>query len=180
MRREKPCPQDRIRRIFEDGIEQPITLFSAEAFPLSAAILIDNDRQPHPNVFRQSIGDENTVQNLLAGGAVNLQKTGVACRKHVIVVRFQGDGRGKSPGNVHQDKRRAPAGDIVYHFHGIEQSLDVALNTRTPEAEAAPAAVTIECSDSRVTMRPVISLISIHSAMVSMISVCGVIGKAGI
>ena len=30
-------------RIFEDGIEQPISLFSVEAFPLSAAILIDDD-----------------------------------------------------------------------------------------------------------------------------------------
>jgi VWFA-related protein len=30
-------------RVFEDGIEQPIALFSAEAFPLSAAILIDDD-----------------------------------------------------------------------------------------------------------------------------------------
>jgi VWFA-related protein len=30
-------------RIFEDGIEQPITLFSVEAFPLSAAVLIDDD-----------------------------------------------------------------------------------------------------------------------------------------
>ncbi len=30
-------------RVFEDGIEQPIALFSADAFPLSAAILIDND-----------------------------------------------------------------------------------------------------------------------------------------
>jgi VWFA-related protein len=30
-------------RVLEDGIEQPITLFSADAFPLSAAILIDDD-----------------------------------------------------------------------------------------------------------------------------------------
>jgi VWFA-related protein len=30
-------------RVFEDGIEQPIALFSAEAFPLSAAILVDDD-----------------------------------------------------------------------------------------------------------------------------------------
>jgi VWFA-related protein len=30
-------------RVFEDGVEQPIALFSAEAFPLSAAILIDDD-----------------------------------------------------------------------------------------------------------------------------------------
>lgn len=30
-------------RVFEDGIEQPISLFSADAFPLSAAILIDDD-----------------------------------------------------------------------------------------------------------------------------------------
>ncbi len=30
-------------RVFEDGVEQPIALFSVEAFPLSAAILIDDD-----------------------------------------------------------------------------------------------------------------------------------------
>jgi VWFA-related protein len=30
-------------RVFEDGIEQPIAVFSADAFPLSAAILIDDD-----------------------------------------------------------------------------------------------------------------------------------------
>jgi len=30
-------------RVFEDGIEQSIALFSADAFPLSAAILIDDD-----------------------------------------------------------------------------------------------------------------------------------------
>jgi len=30
-------------RVFEDGIEQPIALFSADAFPLSTAILIDDD-----------------------------------------------------------------------------------------------------------------------------------------
>ncbi len=30
-------------RIFEDNIEQPITLFSVDAYPLSAAVLIDND-----------------------------------------------------------------------------------------------------------------------------------------
>ena len=30
-------------RVFEDGLEQPIATFSADAFPLSAAILIDDD-----------------------------------------------------------------------------------------------------------------------------------------
>ena len=30
-------------RIFEDGIEQPIAVFSVDAFPLSAAVLIDDD-----------------------------------------------------------------------------------------------------------------------------------------
>jgi VWFA-related protein len=30
-------------RIFEDGVEQPISTFSVDPFPLSAAILIDND-----------------------------------------------------------------------------------------------------------------------------------------
>ena len=35
--------EERDFRVFEDGIEQPISAFSAEAFPLSAAILIDDD-----------------------------------------------------------------------------------------------------------------------------------------
>jgi len=30
-------------RVFEDGVEQPIALFSEDAFPLSAAILVDDD-----------------------------------------------------------------------------------------------------------------------------------------
>lgn len=30
-------------RIFEDGVEQPVALFSNEAFPLSAVVLLDND-----------------------------------------------------------------------------------------------------------------------------------------
>jgi VWFA-related protein len=30
-------------RIFEDGVEQPVALFSSDAFPLSAVILLDND-----------------------------------------------------------------------------------------------------------------------------------------
>jgi VWFA-related protein len=30
-------------RVFEDGVEQPIALYSVDAFPLSAAILIDDD-----------------------------------------------------------------------------------------------------------------------------------------
>jgi VWFA-related protein len=30
-------------RVFEDGVEQPIALFSSDAFPLSAAILVDDD-----------------------------------------------------------------------------------------------------------------------------------------
>ncbi len=53
------------------------------------------------------------------------------------------------------------------------------MNTRTPVAAAAPAAVIIECSESIVTMRARISPRSIHSPSVSMISVCGVIGNAG-
>ena len=53
------------------------------------------------------------------------------------------------------------------------------MNTRTPVAAAAPAAVIIECSDSSVTMRPPISPQSIQPPSVSMISVCGVIGNAG-
>jgi hypothetical protein len=57
--------------------------------------------------------------------------------------------------------------------------LDVAVNTRTPVAAAAPAAVIMECSLSRVTMEASISPESVQSDMVSIISVCGVIGKAG-
>ena len=44
---------------------------------------------------------------------------------------------------------------------------------------AAPAAVTIECSDSSTVSRPGISPRSNQPASVSMISVCGVIGNAG-
>jgi len=57
--------------------------------------------------------------------------------------------------------------------------LEVALNTRTPVAAAAPAAVIMECSDSSVTRRPGIWPPSIQSAKDSMISVWGVMGKAG-
>src|ERR1700752_1289765 len=35
--------QENYFRVFENGVEQPIALFSADAFPLSAAILIDDD-----------------------------------------------------------------------------------------------------------------------------------------
>lgn len=49
-------------RIFEDGIEQPIALFSADAFPLSAAILIDDD-------LKRSSADrvQKTLETLAAG-----------------------------------------------------------------------------------------------------------------
>jgi len=53
------------------------------------------------------------------------------------------------------------------------------VNTRTPVAAAAAAAVTMECSDSSMVSRPVISPRSNQRASVSMISVCGVIGNAG-
>jgi VWFA-related protein len=33
-------------RIFEDGVEQQISLFSADAFPLSAVVLLDDDLKP--------------------------------------------------------------------------------------------------------------------------------------
>ena len=33
-------------RIFEDGVEQEMSLFSAEAFPLSAVVLLDDDLKP--------------------------------------------------------------------------------------------------------------------------------------
>ena len=57
--------------------------------------------------------------------------------------------------------------------------LEVAVNTRTPAAAAAPAAMIIECSLSSVTNLPCISPASNQRASVSMISVCGVIGNAG-
>jgi len=49
-------------RIFEDGIEQKIALFSVDAFPLSAAILIDND-------LKQSTANrvQKTLQTIAAG-----------------------------------------------------------------------------------------------------------------
>jgi VWFA-related protein len=49
-------------RIFEDGIEQPIALFSAEAFPLSAAVLIDDD-------LKQSTAEkvQKTLETLAGG-----------------------------------------------------------------------------------------------------------------
>ncbi len=54
---------------------------------------------------------------------MNLQKSAIACCKNIIVVRFQGDGSGKSAGNIDKDKRGAPAGDIVNHFNSVEESL---------------------------------------------------------
>jgi VWFA-related protein len=49
-------------RIFEDGIEQPIAMFSAEAYPLSAAILIDDD-------LKRSTADKvQKTLGTLAGG----------------------------------------------------------------------------------------------------------------
>jgi VWFA-related protein len=49
-------------RIFEDGVEQKIALFSVDAFPLSAAILIDND-------LKQSTATrvQKTLQTIAAG-----------------------------------------------------------------------------------------------------------------
>ena len=49
-------------RIFEDGIEQPIALFSVDAFPLSAAILIDDD-------LKRGTADkvQKTLQTLAGG-----------------------------------------------------------------------------------------------------------------
>jgi len=44
-------------RVFEDGIEQPIAQFSAEAFPLSAAVLVDDDLK---------VGTAEKVQKTLA------------------------------------------------------------------------------------------------------------------
>lgn len=53
-------------RVFEDGIEQPIAQFSAEAFPLSAAILIDDD-------LKRSTAEkvQKTLETLAGAFAVN-------------------------------------------------------------------------------------------------------------
>src|SRR5690349_11322030 len=49
-------------RIFEDGIEQQIALFSVDAFPVSAAVLIDDD-------LKRSSADrvQKTLETLAAG-----------------------------------------------------------------------------------------------------------------
>jgi VWFA-related protein len=49
-------------RIFEDGVEQQISLFSVDAFPLSAAVLIDDD-------LKRSSADrvQKTLETLAAG-----------------------------------------------------------------------------------------------------------------
>ena len=49
-------------RIFEDGVEQQIALFSVDAFPLSAAVLIDDD-------LKRSTADrvQKTLETLAAG-----------------------------------------------------------------------------------------------------------------
>ena len=49
-------------RVFEDGIEQPIAQFSAEAVPLSAAVLVDDD-------LKQSTAEkvQKTLETLAAG-----------------------------------------------------------------------------------------------------------------
>ena len=56
--------QQRDFRIFEDGIEQRISSFSVEAFPLSAAVLIDDD-------LKRSSADrvQKTLETLAAGFA---------------------------------------------------------------------------------------------------------------
>src|SRR5260370_34008363 len=50
-------------RIFEDGIEQQISLFSVDAFPLSAAVLIDDDLKKSSAARVQK-----TLETLSAGG----------------------------------------------------------------------------------------------------------------
>ena len=49
-------------RIFQDGVEQPIAQFSADAFPLSIAVLIDDD-------LKRSMSDkvQKTLETLAAG-----------------------------------------------------------------------------------------------------------------
>jgi len=74
---------------------------------------------------------------------------------------------------------RQPATVKIISIACCRPWLEVAVNTRTPVAAAAAAAVTIECSDSRVTRRASISPDSHQRASVSTISVCGVIGNAG-
>jgi len=61
-------------RILEDGIEQPIAQFSADAFPLSAAILIDDDLK---------VGTAEKVQKTLAALA-----SGFSASDEVSLWRF--------------------------------------------------------------------------------------------
>ena len=87
------------------------------------AVQVDDDREAHPPVFGQAKGHEGAVQHLLAGGAVNLQKTAVPGRQDVVVIRLQGDGRGEPPGDVDQNEGGAPARHGIEHLHGVEQPL---------------------------------------------------------
>ena len=50
-------------RVFEDGIEQPIEVFSDDALPLSAAILIDDD-------LKQSTAEKSSEDVGNAGGGI--------------------------------------------------------------------------------------------------------------
>src|SRR5271166_469089 len=61
-------------RILEDGVEQPIAEFSADAFPLSAAILIDDDLK---------VGTAEKVQKTLAALA-----SGFSASDEVSLWRF--------------------------------------------------------------------------------------------
>ena len=43
-------------RVLEDGVEQPISLFSVETFPLSAIVLVDDDLKTKPSAsVKQSL-----------------------------------------------------------------------------------------------------------------------------
>ena len=74
-------------------------------------------------VLGQPVGDEQAVQHLLAGGAVELQEAAVARGQDVVVVGLQGDRRGQAARDIDQHEGRAPAGHGVEHLHGVEQPL---------------------------------------------------------
>jgi VWFA-related protein len=60
-------------RVFDDNVEQRISLFSAEAFPLSAVVLIDNDLKG-----KDSVMVESSLKAIVAG--LSLTDEAYVCR----------------------------------------------------------------------------------------------------
>ena len=87
------------------------------------AVEVDQYRQSHARVLCQPVGQQNTVQHLLAVGAVDLQKAAVPRGEDIVVIRLQGYRCRKTAGDVDQHKGRPPAGHGVKHLHGMQQPL---------------------------------------------------------